>query len=64
MIKKGFNFFTSEGVILEMAYVKKSVCCCSICTSPFLNLCKPFCKYRNAIIKEYIEEAMIGSDSK
>lgn len=57
MLKKGFNLFTtSPSAIGERKRRSEEPKCCEVCTSPFFNLCKPFCKYRKATLMEFIHE--------
>lgn len=53
MIKKGFDLFTTSPSLYEGEEEKAN--CCEVCTSPFLNLCKPICKFRKATFKEFID---------
>lgn len=54
MIKKGYNLFTTSSLFMEQKPYKER--CCAVCTSPFLCLCKPFCKYRKATYREFLDE--------
>lgn len=56
MITRGLNLFTTSPSIAENEGV--NVRCCACCTSPFLGLCKPLCKYRKATYTEFIENAL------
>ena len=56
MIKKGFDWFTTTGQIME-DYIKHLRCyTCSLCTSPYLRLCMAVCKYRSATLEEYMKD--------
>ena len=52
---KKFDLFTTSGWVLEQTR-DSAVQCCDVCTSPFIKLCKPFCKYRNATVKEFLAD--------
>lgn len=59
MIKKGFDLFTTSTSIVVDAVIKgKKPYCCEVCTSPFLNICKPFCKYRKATHSEWLTDKL------
>lgn len=56
MIKKGFNLYTTSPLVVVDAVCKgKKPYCCEVCTSPFLYLCKPICKFRRATLSEFVE---------
>lgn len=56
MIKKGFNLYTtSPSVVVDAVCKGKKPYCCEVCTSPFLYLCKPFCKFRKATHSEFLQ---------
>jgi hypothetical protein len=57
MIKKGFNLFTTSPSVIE---IKSSwVRCCEVCTTPLLVICKPFCKYRNATVRDFLKDNLM-----
>lgn len=55
MLKKGFDLFTTSPAVIERKYFEfKEPGCCDLCTSPYMNVCKPFCKFRKATLEEWI----------
>ena len=57
MIKKGFDLFTTSPSALEgKVTMYNDPKCCEVCTSPFLKLCKPFCRCRKATLLEFIRD--------
>lgn len=59
MITKGFNLFTtSPSAIRDRKEQVGEPRCCEVCTSPFLNICKPFCKYRKATHSEWLNDKL------
>lgn len=59
MIKKGFDLFTTSPTAL-VGRVSANIdpMCCKVCTSPFLNLCKPVCKFRKATYWEWLRQKL------
>jgi hypothetical protein len=57
MIKKGFDLFTTSPSVLEgKVTADNDPRCCEVCTSPFFNLCKLFCKCRKGTLFEFIRD--------
>lgn len=56
MIKKGLNLFTTSPTLIEhKIWLNREPGCCDVCLSPFIPLCKPFCKHRKAELKEWLD---------
>lgn len=55
---KKYRLFTTSHSVVADAIRGKKMNCCEVCTSPYFFLCRPFCKYKDASVRVFLDDAL------